>query len=1099
MGSSGGKGGSSSSQQNLNYYGNLVGAIGWGPLDWLTAIIYNGSYLWQCADGVPLDLTADGVVNAEGYIDLTGALLDPTVIGPGGYFRLYRGLPNQAADGGAPGHPPYLDTIIVVGVNVFFGENSGSAPNFQIIGGRLPRIDTSIVAAEDNIANDRQINPVAALAELLTDDRGLGLSIDQLDSASWQAAGHWVAQDQAHMDFCFCSPLVNGQDAFREIVKTFLDPFNGYLQWTPEGKLGCYIYEWGTNPGGLPTFDGRHWIEDPEIEDGDWQDVKTEIMVTFTDRAYEFQTNSVLVPNVRAQIIRQLDDQGRLDRSNITRQAQAQSQGLEYNRRIGSAPGSGTIKIRGPFAAGLSAGSKILVNDNPEPAESGEAQLCRVEKIEQDQSDQVTLTLTTDPLLPATAYSPAWISTLPGTPVVAPTCSPIPHCLGLALPPLGWGYPPSVGFLATRPNSQVLGFHVLFGSDPDGAFADLGLQVGFAVRCGLISDIASGDATIRLQLLDGANGPDAYLAANTPGGNLVEAQDNVLLVVLAQLDEYGRVAIDENNDPIMEFSSVIQRSAVDSDTFDYSVLRGVLGTSPAAWNTGVAAWIVPFGNLVPWTHPLFGSLLGSTGYFKLIDYTSNATDESDPSPEADIVFPGSYSQAPGSSGPDDGVTPNPVTGVGITTGVEMIVLTWSNETNTPLAATLIYESDTDVIPDEPTLSVAAPQAFLFRNGVIEGTTRYYWLQEQAVSGRLSSIVGPFSATVETWPVVADIEATITAETDARILADTTEADTRATADDGLAADISTEASARESADGTLTSNLTTEVAARESADSSLGASITEEATARETADDSLAAEYVLQVTTDDGGVERVAGFRITNLGGAGGSSEFVVQADVFAVINSDGDSDSQVAPFAIEGGVVYLNTAMIQDASIVDAMIGSMTADKISAGTIAAAVALDSPLLSTLGAVYNDTFGTSSSFPATASQVNSWSGSASSSALDYIGPISTFYGWATGTGFADNRFAKSTQVFLVIASGNFGLYSSGDAGNAQLCYRIDGGAWMGVGSNTAVQNFGFFLNAFPIQITGLTGSEQIDFGIQYFTSGGAVLLTVDLCALAFNL
>ncbi|MFA5264972.1 MAG: hypothetical protein WC378_14205 [Opitutaceae bacterium] len=630
---------SGGSQKSNNYYGTLAGAIGWGPMDWLTAIVCNGNYIWQCSPSGPLSLTG-----TSNYIDLTGSLLDPSVIAPGGYFRLYPGTSTQQADPALPGHSAYLDTSYLVAKHIFFGQESGTAPNLQIIGGRKPRVPTAIVAAADNIVEDRQVNPIAFLAEFLLDERGKGMSIEKLDAASWLAAAHWCAQDYAHRAYCFCSPLITEQVALRDIQKALLEPFNGYLRWTPEGKLGCFIYEWGIDPGGLVTLDARHWTKEPKFSDGDWQSIPTEVVVSFVDRGYEFQENTVSVPNGRARKIRQEDDQAKLDRKHVTRKDQALRHGMEFNRRASLAPGSGTLFVRGPIVAGLAPGDKIKVDTDPEPGGDGLAQLARIETIESDRTDEVTLTITLDPALAATAYTPAWTSPLPETGFAAgvETCPPITHAVALPLPPVTFGWPPTVGFLATRPSSQVVGFHAYFATNPSLAFSELGMQLGFAARCSLVGAVNASAGTLRLQLLDGADGPDAYLAADTPGGNTIDAEDDTMLAVLVQLDGSGRVALDGNGDPIMEFASVLQRSAINATTHDYTVYRGRLDVAARTWADASAVWIVPRSNIVAWDHTLFETLLGQTLYFRLAAFTSSALDESTPLPEADCILPANY-------------------------------------------------------------------------------------------------------------------------------------------------------------------------------------------------------------------------------------------------------------------------------------------------------------------------------------------------------------------------------------------------------------------------------------------------------------------------
>src|SRR5258708_3119950 len=451
--SAGGKGGAAA--QSKNYYGTLVGAICWGPLDWLKAVILNGNYIFQGNLTITTDVT-----------DLTGSILDPTLLAPGGYLKLYRGTETQPADAALAGHPPYRGTVMWAAKNIFFGQDSGTAPNLQIIGGRKPRVPTAIVAAIDNVVDDEQINPIAAWAEILLDERGGSLDISEFDAASWLVAAHWCAQDQAHKDYTFCSPLVAEQSALRDIARNLLDPFNGFCRWTNAGKLACNIYEWGVDPGGLLVLDAHHWTKKPNIPLGDWNDVPTEILLSFNNRDYEYQDDSHIVPNARAAQIRQVDEQLHLERRHVvTRIAQAHRHAVEYNRRIGTAPTRATIRVRQPFVIGLSVGDKIRINTNPEPGGAGLSQLVRLEKLTQDRTDEAMLTVVTDNLVPANTYTPVWTPPAPA----AGVSPPLVNFLGVPLPPNAFGWPPSVALLATRPAAKIVGFQPYFAQPHPGA------------------------------------------------------------------------------------------------------------------------------------------------------------------------------------------------------------------------------------------------------------------------------------------------------------------------------------------------------------------------------------------------------------------------------------------------------------------------------------------------------------------------------------------------------------------------------------------------------------------------------------------------------
>jgi hypothetical protein len=105
---------------------------------------------------------------------------------------------------------------------------------------------------------------------------------------------------------------------------------------------------------------------------------------------------------------------------------------------------------------------------------------------------------------------------------------------------------------------------------------------------------------------------------------------------------------------------------------------------------------------------------------------------------------------------------------------------------------------------------------------------------------------------------------------------------------------------------------------------------------------SLAAEYVLNVTAGN----RVAGFKVTALGGGASSTYFTIQADKFAIINTAGVEGSKIIPFYVDVDGVFIDTAYIK----------SLIADKIAAGTINVAVTLNAATIN--GGVFNNNSGT---------------------------------------------------------------------------------------------------------------------------------------------
>jgi len=89
------------------------------------------------------------------------------------------------------------------------------------------------------------------------------------------------------------------------------------------------------------------------------------------------------------------------------------------------------------------------------------------------------------------------------------------------------------------------------------------------------------------------------------------------------------------------------------------------------------------------------------------------------------------------------------------------------------------------------------------------------------------------------------------------------------------------------------------------------------------------ASYVLQVAANGS----VAGMVIeANASDGGTASSVQFQADKFAIWNGSSSS----APFIVDSGVVYIDTARIKDGSIAAAKIGSLSADVITTGAMSA-------------------------------------------------------------------------------------------------------------------------------------------------------------------
>lgn len=115
------------------------------------------------------------------------------------------------------------------------------------------------------------------------------------------------------------------------------------------------------------------------------------------------------------------------------------------------------------------------------------------------------------------------------------------------------------------------------------------------------------------------------------------------------------------------------------------------------------------------------------------------------------------------------------------------------------------------------------------------------------------------------------------------------------------------------------SQLTTTVTAQIG---DLSATVQEQSTAITEMNGTLSATYSVKTGVTEDGKYYAAGFAlgVSNESGTV-QSQFLVNADTFAILNGTGSDTSVTSPFAVYGGQVYMKSAVIQDASITNAKI----------------------------------------------------------------------------------------------------------------------------------------------------------------------------------
>lgn len=168
---------------------------------------------------------------------------------------------------------------------------------------------------------------------------------------------------------------------------------------------------------------------------------------------------------------------------------------------------------------------------------------------------------------------------------------------------------------------------------------------------------------------------------------------------------------------------------------------------------------------------------------------------------------------------------------------------------------------------------------------------------------------------------------------------------------------------------------------------------------------------------------------------------------------------------------------------ITDDMIVDVSPTKIKAGIITAEVRLDAADLratkeSTDSQSYNRGAPTSF-FPSVATK-SFMMGTLGVNGFQYVSFLSVS-GWATGTGYAVDRFGKADMVFKLLCITNI-QFVAGQSMIFSLIYRINGGAWTDCspdGQATFNATTGVIGNSLPLT---LDGTEVIEFGVRFASS-----------------
>ncbi len=404
-----------------------------------------------------------------------------------------------------------------------------------------------------------------------------------------------------------------------------------------------------------------------------------------------------------------------------------------------------------------------------------------------------------------------------------------------------------------------------------------------------------------------------------------------------------------------------------------------------------------------------------------------------------------------------------------------IIINWNTAPYTNHAYTEVWRSRDDEVGTATLITTTS--AFVTTDPVGYNQTYFYWVRFVSTS----DVRGPFNQTNGTKAdtvediatVMAQLSETLAALPGYSVLtnADSTNAANIAT----VTGNVSTLQTTVNSHASTLTSHT-----ASINSNSSNVTSLTS-TTASHTGD--LNAMFVLQASTESNGSKSVAGMVIgSNASNGSGAQSYVqFQADKFAIWSGS----SNIAPFIVSSGTVFIDSARIQDgaitnarianATIEDAKIANINASKITAGTISTARLDSSVIVST---------DLSTGGSSTINGANITTGTVSANRIDTAILRATDVGSGGSTTIDGARITTGTISATRIDTANLTLPSSGAA--AQTIGPWTPSNTMQYKFVTSVGSGAGFYHGF-VRLQGITNHVKT-VSLVYFDSGTSAIV-----------
>lgn len=351
--SSGGKGGGGSTIIGYDYYASFAGVAGYGPVEALVEFVVDAKSVWKPASPV-LRTTAS----------------NPYVFDVSGRGRVYfywgthdQVLSDPVLTKAGRSQPPYRRRVLVVMEDFKCGFERLSVPDIQVVYRRAS--DQKIITGSVSVLDDGQVNPIAALAETLTNPTsGLGIPKSRLDEASWQTAATELHGERANQ---YLSILLDQKMRVSELLEEINGTADTWFRINDFGQIAIGRFLSGAAPPDLPAINQHDLTDPPDINAHGYAELDDRVTVSYRDRNQAYADAQVRFDTPLNRGIVEASQDAESGRPWITRADQAAAQAVSLGLRQSTPWDNLRLSVREAriLALGLKAGDQFIFDYEP--------------------------------------------------------------------------------------------------------------------------------------------------------------------------------------------------------------------------------------------------------------------------------------------------------------------------------------------------------------------------------------------------------------------------------------------------------------------------------------------------------------------------------------------------------------------------------------------------------------------------------------------------------------------------------------------------------------------------------------------------------------